>query len=347
MGFLAFEDDGECYLVVDASAIERHSLFFANLLSGCLVHDAQGQRVDPLTIWQAVRYGQWASLLNGYYCQNPTAALKLAMRPGVVAVKRSLERQSNICTLFSERDGHLSVEKRPLDCAADPAGATQPIFPGMACELYLCQLAAQGDWARWRQALEQFVATVFSRFALDNERLQGLAIDAIARNAVIDEHGQLAFFDLEFAEYGPLPKSFFIYRLCLSLMGRRAHHLAGSGFSCLYEVYCHLCQHFDLAPDNLCRDVRLEVAFQARISDAQAKRPRYYRVLKPFARQSGLLKHWRNLRYRLCIAWQSVRHRDSTQGRPVLEAVIVLQEAMQGTEYQLVKGFAQMSLQVV
>lgn len=295
MGFLVFEERGECYLLVSAAAIERHPVFFANLLSGCLLVDDLGLRLDPLQIWQAVAAGRWQSLLDRYRSNRAPPALLPAMQSDVVAIKRSVSREDGVCTVFREQAGTLQVLKCTLAQAASARAAGQPIFPGVAYDIHLLQLAANADWSGWRQALQRFVEAVFQRFALDGNRLQADAIDAIARNAVIDEHGEIAFFDLEFADYMPPAKSFYIYRLCLALVGRRGEYLAESGFSCLYELYCHLCACFALEAGAYVEDVRREAAFQAWVTGRRVSKVKYAKGLRPFAsgqRLSQKLRRW-------------------------------------------------------
>jgi hypothetical protein len=293
VGYLVFQERGECCLLIDATAIARHPLFFANLLSGCGLSDDQGRRLDPLTVWQAVAGGSWQALLSAHMAEKVPPAMHAAIQKNLV-IKRSVSREDGICTVFREQDGTLQVSKCPLNQTCVETLAGDPIFPGVAYDIHLRQLAARSDWQAWRQALQQFVEAVFQRFALNQDCLQGEAIDAIARNAVLDEQAGIAFFDLEFADYATPAKTFFIYRLCLSLAGRRAEYLADSGFSCLYELYGHLCDSFGLRPAYLA-DVRREAEFQAWVAGRPVGKVKYARGLRPFGQRHRL----RCLNYRL------------------------------------------------
>lgn len=299
MDYLVFERQGECYLLIAAPAIERHPVFFANLLSGCVLMDAQGHRLDALDVWQAVAAGRWEALLARYLTAHAPRMLEPAMRRDVVAIKRSISRQDGVCTVFQSQGGAVQVLKCTLAQAAEQVLLGQPIFPGVAYDIYLRQLAACGDWLAWRQALRRFVEEVFRRFPLTPDTLQGAAIDAIARNAVLDEGAGIAFFDLEFADYAAPSKTFFIYRLCLSLMGRRAEYLAGSGFTCLYEVYCHLCSCFALDARAYVQDVCREAAFQSWVSGQPIRKVKYGKGLQPFAPGQRLVQKLCRLMYAL------------------------------------------------
>lgn len=293
MGYLLFEERGECCLLVDTAAMERHPVFFANLLSGCRLSDAQDRCLDPLDIWQAVAAGAWQRLLSRHMAEQAPPAMRAAIQKNLV-IKRSVSREDGICTVFREQGGTLKVSKCSLVQAGEDALAGQPILPGVAYDIYLRQLAAKADWQGWRQALQRFVEAVFQRFALSASCLRGEAIDAIARNAVWDEQAGIAFFDLEFADYTTPAKTFFIYRLCLSLAGRRSDYLAGSGLSCLYEMYRYLCDCFGLDSRAYLEDVRREAAFQAWVAGRPVGKVKYGRGLRPFSkRQRPSQRLWR------------------------------------------------------
>lgn len=297
MAYLVFEEQGEFYLLVVAAAVRRHPIFFANLLSGCLLKDAQGRRLDPLDVWQATKDGSWPDFLARYLTPHVPSVVQQALPSGMVAIKRAASRQDGVCTIFQERDAVVWVRKSTLVEAAEQAVAGQPIFPGVAYDIHLRQLAARGDWMAWLQALEYFVETVFMRFALSGDALQGQAIDAIARNAVLDERAGITFFDLEFSNYTAPAKTFMIYRLCLSLVGRRGEYLADSGFTCLYELYCHLCSRFELDPAAYVLDVRREAAFQAWVCVRPSKAVKYFKGLQAFAPRQSIPQRLRRLRY--------------------------------------------------
>lgn len=308
MNYLVLEEQGECCLLVDTRAMGRHPVFFANLLSGCQLTDVFGRRHEPLHVWQSIQEGRWTALLAGNLCQSIPEDLTAAMQHGVVAIKRAVTRKDGICTVFTEREGELLVQKCTLEQAAGGLLAGQRILPGVACDMYLRRLAARGDWEWWHAFIRAFVAEVFARYSTDDEHLSGMAIDAIARNAVIDDLAGISFFDLEFSEYGDIPKTFYIYRLCLSLMGHRAEYMRNSGFTCLYEFYSHLCTHFVLDAGRYFSDVRREVAFQAWVSGRPAKKPGYFRGLRPFA--PGLSARQKVGRIRLRFAVLAGRLRD-------------------------------------
>lgn len=301
MSYLVLEENGDCCLLADSEAIGRHPVFFSNLLSGFQLTDVAGARRDPLHVWQSIRDGSWQSLLAGNLRSAMPEDLAAVMRPGVVAIKRVTTRQDGVCTIFWECDGELHVDKCSL-AQADHRGLTgQRILPGLACDMYLRQLAAGGNWALWLDFVRGFVAEVFARYSTDDVMLSGIAIDAIARNAVIDEVDGISFFDLEFSEYGDLPRTFYIYRLCLSLMGHRAAYMKGSGFCCLYEFYCYLCANFSLDVGRYFADVRREVEFQAWVTGRPAKAANYFRGLKPFASGLSVRQHIRRMSLRLSM----------------------------------------------
>lgn len=304
MKYLVFKAQGECYLLVLAAAVQRHPIFFANLLSGCLLVDAQGRRLDALDVWEAVANGRWQNLLARYLTLQAPCVMQQVLHPNVVAIKRTVSRQDGVCTLFQEREGSVWVCKGTLAEAADQTLVGLPISPGVAYDMHLRQLAARGDWSAWCQALECFVEAVFLRFALSADSLQGQAIDAIARNAVLDERAGIAFFDLEFTDYTAPAKTFFIYRLCLSLVGRRGEYLADSGFTCLYELYCHLCVCFSLDSAAYVADVRREAAFQAWVCARPDKPVKYFKGLQAFARRQTFAQRLRRLRYALRLLGQ-------------------------------------------
>ncbi len=300
MAYLVFEERGECYLLVAAAAIDRHPVFFANLLSSsALVADAQGRRLDALEVWEAVFAGRWHSLLAHYHALEAPTALRAVLQSRVLAIKRSVARKEGVYTIFHERDGVVWVLKCTQEQAVGPALLGGPIFAGVAYDIHLRQLAARGDWLGWRQALQCFVEDVFARFALTEDSLQGEAIDLLARNAVLGERANIVFFDFEFAGYGSPSKTFFIYRLCLSLAGRRTEYLAGSGFTCRYELYCYLCACFALDSSTYVEDLRREAAFQAWVSGKSIKRVKYFKGLQPFALKQTLAQKLRRLRYAL------------------------------------------------
>lgn len=300
MTYLAFEEKGECYLLVNSAAIERHPVFFANLLSSCVTAtDAQGRRLDALDVWQAVAAGHWQALLARYRVVQAPSLLQAAVRPGVLALKRSVSRYDGICTIFRECDAVVWVHKYSHIQGGRQTLPGQPIFSGVAYDIYLRQLAARGDWLAWLQAVQRFIEKVFSRFALNADILRGAAVDAVARNAILDDQGEIVFFDLECAEYTTPRKTFFIYRLCCSLVGRNAEYLTGSGFICLYELYFYLCAHFSLDARAYIEDVRCEADFQAWISGQSIKRVKYFKGLKPFALKQPMAQKLRQLRYAL------------------------------------------------
>lgn len=304
MAYLVFEEQGECYLLVLAAAVQRHPVFFANLLSGCLLVDAQGRRLDALDVWEAVANGRWQHLLAHYLTLQPPGRMQQALHADVVAIKRAVSRQDGVCTVFQEHEDTLWVCKGTLAQAAEHRLTGLPISPGVAYDMHLRRLAARGDWAAWRQALEGFIEAVFQRFALSADSLQGEAIDAIARNAVLDDRAGIAFFDLEFADYTTPAKTFFIYRLCLSLVGQRGEYLADSGFTCLYELYCHLCACFALDAAAYVADVRREAAFQAWVFARPGKSAKYFKGLQAFAGRQTFTQRLRRLRYALRLLGQ-------------------------------------------
>lgn len=308
MAYLVFEEQGECYLLVAAAAIDMHPVFFANLLSSsALVADAQGRQLDALAVWEAVATGRWQRLLAHYHVLEAPPALRAALQSGVLAIKRTVARKDGVYTIFHECDGAVWVLKCTQERAAGAALLGEPIFAGVAYDIHLRQLAACGDWSGWRQALFLFVEDVFVRFALTEDSLQGEAIDLLARNAVLDEQENIAFFDVEFADYEAPSKTFFIYRLSLSLVGRRAEYLAGSGFTCRYELYCHLCKCFALDASTYIENVRREAAFQAWVSGKSIKRVKYFKGLQPFALKQPLGQKLRRLRYALRLLAQRYR----------------------------------------
>ncbi len=298
MTYLAFEDQGECYLLVDSAAIERHPLFFANLLSSCVsAVDMNGERLDALSIWQAVNTGHWLTLLARYQTLVVTPVLQHFLRPGVMAIKQSSSRQDGVSTIFYECDGKGWVMK--LSQAQAKSGELvllgEPIHPGMAYDIYLRQLAARGDFTAWRHEVKRFISAVFKQFALSGGYLQGAAIDAVARNAVLSEQGDIAFFDLECSEYTTPSKTFFIYRLCCSFEGRNPSYLNGSGFTCRYEIYRYLCAHFTLNASDYVKDVQREAAFQAWVSGQPVKKIKYFKGLQPFVPQQRASQKMRRL----------------------------------------------------
>lgn len=306
MAFLAYPSTTDCSLLVDSSAIGRHPEFFANLLSGCEIVDANGAVVDPLDVWRAVREQRISPLLDTLLTEAVPMVFAALIHEGVVAIKCSSGRAQEVCTLFYEREGGLRVRKHAsrLDergaCVLLQAGPEEKVHPGIAFDFFIYQCAIEREWPKLREALTMFIGVAFQRFAAEDSTLIGLAVDAIPRNSVMDSSGALEFFDLEFADYGKVARSFFIYRVCISLMTRRAKLFAGAGFSCLYEVYLYLCQQHDVSPA-LRQDVSREAAFQARVQGRSPKKPRYYRVLRPFARHVGLATRLRLLAYRIQI----------------------------------------------
>lgn len=213
MSYLVFSKQNVCYLLVDASAVNRHPLFFANLISSCVSHES----LSSLELWRCIFYGSWQIVLGDYIFGAAPDALKRFVRPNVIAIKRAVSRHDEICTIFYELDSGVFVKKCTLASLAGCQLNGSPIFFGMAYDMYLQDFAARQMWEEWRAALLFFIDEAFARFYLDEKVLQGDAIDAVARNAVLNDRGRVDFFDLECAEYICPSKTFF-YIVCAALL---------------------------------------------------------------------------------------------------------------------------------
>jgi len=299
MSYLVFSKQNVCYLLVDASAVNRHPLFFANLISSCVSHES----LSSLELWRCIFYGSWQIVLGDYIFGAAPDALKRFVRPNVIAIKRAVSRHDEICTIFYELDSGVFVKKCTLASLAGCQLNGSPIFFGMAYDMYLQDFAARQMWEEWRAALLFFIDEAFARFYLDEKVLQGDAIDAVARNAVLNDRGRVDFFDLECAEYTCPSKTFFLYRLCCSIEGRDSGYLAGSGFSCRYELYCYLCDYFSLGSGSYLKDLRGEADFQAWIN-GRPKKIKYFKGLKSFGREESLANKFRRLCYALRLLGQ-------------------------------------------
>jgi hypothetical protein len=293
--YFAFPSTARCLLLVDMVAAREYPEFLANLLSSCGLVSYEGvERV--LDAWLAVRKGHSHALLEPYLISQLPEALLDTLKDGVLAVKWSEGRAQEISTLFFQRSGRLYVKK----CrGGEEFCAEKIIYEGVAYDMNLYQRALESDWQGFIQGLNIFVSSAFERFSMACDLLTPCAVDAVPRNSVVSSCGEVQFFDLEVTGGTPVDKSFYIYRVCVSVVGRNRGLLKGGHLKCIWDVYRYLCQSQGLKEFCILQDMRREAALQARHTGKKIRKIKRYRPFCGFDEGSSLQGRFRLFFYSL------------------------------------------------
>lgn len=130
-------------------------------------------------------------------------------------------RRDKVETVFSFRGDVCLVEKRVLHRAWRGPGCRfrqlalppEPLAKGVSVNLPIAEFVKGGNWKDAFDKLETFFRLLLAAFPLDARGcLPPNMVDALPRNAVINESGALQFFDLEYERKSGVPLSFLIYR---------------------------------------------------------------------------------------------------------------------------------------
>lgn len=294
MSFLVFPSLSACDLIIRDVALQKYPEFSANIISGCEVRDAERVVLESTAVWDGVFNNNISPQLDAYRANEAPAIFAGLAVGAVVAIKRSATRADNIFTVFVDTPEGLQVAKLPLALLQEGGGAElirlapkERVYVGVGFDIVLYQKACLKDWAGVFQSLHEFFDEVFTQYSVNVDALQGVAIDMIPRNSLLDASGRVHFFDIEYVGGGHVEKAFFIYRVCISVMGRKGYLFAGCGFDCIYDVYRFLCQHYGLRA-NIRLEIKRELEFQCKVSGSSKKKLSFFWALKTFSVKKGL-----------------------------------------------------------
>ena len=306
MSFLVFPSLSTCNLIIREVALRKYPEFAANIISGCDIKDSGSAVLESAVVWDMIFNNKDDSSLEAYKVSEVPSMFSALVAENIVALKLSANRADNVCTIFVDAADGLQVIKISLASllSGDAAelirlAAKESVYAGVGLDILLYQKAHQQDWAGVFQCLQDFFDEVFSRFSVNHETLQATTIDMIPRNALLDMSGRINFFDIEYTDAGQVKKTFFIYRVCLSVMGRKGYLFAGCGYDSIYEVYDYFCKFFGFK-STVKLEVKREFEFQCKVNGPSKKKISFFWALKPFSVKKGFTarveKSWRRAR---------------------------------------------------
>ncbi len=294
MKFFVFPSLSVCDLIILDATLLKYPDFSANIISGCEVRHSGCAVLEPSAVWEGVFKNTIGVQLDAYRTNDAPAIFAGLVVGDVVAIKRSANRADNVFTIFVDTPEGLQVAKLPLALLLEGGGAElirlapkESVYVGVGFDIVLYQKACLKDWVGVFQSLHDFFDEVFARYSINVDALQGVAIDMIPRNSLLDMSGRVRFFDIEYVGGGHVEKAFFIYRVCLSVMGRKGYLFAGCGFDCIYDIYRFFCQHYGLRT-NIRLEIKRELEFQCEVSGSGKKKLSFFWALKTFSVEKGL-----------------------------------------------------------
>ncbi len=306
MNFLVFPSLSACGLIIRDVALQKYPEFAANIISGYDVRSSGRALLEPSVVWDLVFSNKLESLLDAYKTNVIPSAFSALLTEDIVALKLSANRVDNVCTIFVDgADGFQVVKISLASLLSGDASELirlapkENVYAGVGLDVLLYQKAYQQDWVGVFQCLQDLFDEVFSRFSVSNEALQSTTIDMIPRNALLDMSGRINFFDIEYIDAGQVKKTFFIYRVCLSVMGRKGYLFSGCGYDSIYDVYNYFCEFYGYK-STLKLDVSREFEFQCKVNGPSKEKVSFFWALKPFSVKKGLVvrlkKSWRRAR---------------------------------------------------
>ena len=260
-------------LVFNESALEDHLVVIGALLRGQQLK-LPTAAYTPILIDNIVNAGCANHLIEPYAVSGEAIhahALfgKFFADDSVVACLLSRSRKHNVLTKFYGDKKNVWADKYFVDSdssimeLSDRISAVvetcQPWLSGEGLERKLELYALTGDWPSFCGLLNRFIGCVYREFNHDDSHISGLALEAIARNCII-ESGNFSFFDLEYRSSKPIQKSYFILRVCYHLFGQNSFLLADSPFENYKKMYEYFCKENGVQ-SNLNNDLESENNF--------------------------------------------------------------------------------------
>jgi hypothetical protein len=293
LSFLIFPSLSVSALVIHETALLKYPEFAANIISGCEVRGSELVILEPSVVWDGVFNNSIGIQLDAYRARQAPAVFADLLAGNVLAIKRSANRVDNVFTIFVDTPEGLQVTKLSQALLLEGGGEElirlapkEEVYAGVGIDIVLYRKAGLKDWVGVVQCLQGFFDEVFSRYSVSSSALRDVVIDMIPRNALVDVSGRVVFFDIEFVGAGDVEKTFFIYRVCISVMGKKGYLFAGCGFDCIYDVYMFFCKYYALKCD-IKLEIKRELEFQARVNGSSKTKLNFFWALKTFSLEKG------------------------------------------------------------
>lgn len=252
-----------------------------------------GSAADIVRVWDNVFQGG-GDFFSGSICFSISGV-------ELIAIEVSEKYGVLTCMVFFSCDDRVFVRKAPVsDFVFEKSflcDSAVPVFPGQSGDVFLYRFVALSDWPGFWRAFDFLVRIALDRFSVGDGFLESRAVDAMPHNSVFGEFG-ICFFDLDVAGSDFLCRSFYIYRVCHTLIMRDPFSFSGCGYTCFADLYLAVCARLGVRGD-LFGSVRKEFDLQRLYAPASVSRVKLYKAFRGFEPEVSLTPKLRMMRFML------------------------------------------------